>query len=381
MVGGGSAPSQLSFPPVFVPGICVYLPLNSFHATRGFDHISRSLRVIPPAKGGSNVCCASRIQKMHVHSHGAAHNHSHPPIDASQGMTLILGTAVVATFALVAVELIAGYAAHSIALISDAFHNLTDVPTMVISWLAARWAMRPPTPEKTYGYHRAGILAAFINSMLLSIVALFLIYESIRRLRAPVEVESGLMLWVSILALVINSGITFALHSGRRDLNVRAVWIHNLGDALSNIAIIAGAIVIRRTGANWIDPIIGIGIGAMVLWTGAGILRESTHILLEGLPRSIDLKAVAGAILKVEGVQEVHDIHIWTLGTDLHALSCHARIPDMHMEDSEKILNRICEVLARDFQISHTTVQLERAGLPAEAGPLMPEPAPSSRAD
>jgi cobalt-zinc-cadmium efflux system protein len=252
---------------------------------------------------------------------------------------------------------------------------------MVISWLAARWAMRPPTPEKTYGYHRAGILAAFINSMLLSIVALFLIYESIQRLRAPVEVESGVMFWVSILALVINSGITFALHSGRRDLNVRAVWIHNLGDALSNIAIIAGAIVIRRTGANWIDPIIGIAIGAMVLWTGAGILRESTHILLEGLPRSIDLKAVAGAILKVEGVQEVHDIHIWTLGTDLHALSCHARIPDMHMEDSEKILNRICEVLARDFQISHTTVQLERAGLPAEAGPLMPEPAPSGRAD
>jgi len=255
------------------------------------------------------------------------------------------------------------------------------VPTMVISWLAARWAMRPPTPEKTYGYHRAGILAAFINSMLLAIVALFLIYESIQRLRVPVEVESGVMLWVSILALVVNSGITFSLHSGRRDLNIRAVWIHNLGDALSNIAIIAGAIVIRRTGANWIDPLIGIAIGAMVLWTGAGILRESTHILLEGLPRNIDLKNVAGAILKVDGVQEVHDIHIWTLGTDLHALSCHARIPDMHMEDSEKILNRICEVLARDFQISHTTVQLERAGLPAEAGPLMPEPAPARRSD
>jgi cobalt-zinc-cadmium efflux system protein len=343
--------------------------------------ISLNFRDIPPAKGGSNVCGAGRIQKMHVHSHGGSNSHSHMHIDASHGMTLILGAAVVATFVLVAVELVAGYAAHSIALISDAFHNLTDVPTMVISWLAARWAMRPPTPEKTYGYHRAGILAAFINSMLLSIVALFLIYESIQRLRAPVEVESGIMLWVSILALVINSGITFSLHRGRRDLNIRAVWIHNLGDALSNIAIIAGAIVIRRTGANWIDPLIGIAIGAMVLWTGAGILRESTHILLEGLPRDIDLKNVAGAILKVEGVQEVHDIHIWTLGTDLHALSCHARIPDMHMEDSEKILTQICEVLSRDFQISHTTVQLERAGLPAEAGPLMPEPAPSRRAD
>ena len=331
---------------------------------------------------------------MHVHSHdggdhGVSHSHtrvgahrrSHMHIDATQGMTLILGTAVVATFVLVAAELIAGYAAHSIALISDALHNLTDVPTMVISWLAARWAMRPPTHEKTYGYHRSGILAAFINSMLLTIVALFLIYESVQRLRVPVEVESGVMLWVSILALVINSGITFALHSGRRDLNVRAVWIHNLGDALSNIAIIAGAIVIRRTGANWIDPVIGIAIGAMVLWTGTGILRESMHILLEGLPRSIHLKDVAAAILKVEGVQEVHDIHIWTLGTDLHALSCHARIPDMHMEDCEKILSLIHKVLARDFQISHTTVQLERAGLPAEAGPLMPEPAPVRRTE
>jgi cobalt-zinc-cadmium efflux system protein len=293
-------------------------------------------------------------------------------MDASRGMTFILGGAVVATFVLVAVELIAGYAAHSIALISDALHNMTDVPTMVISWLATRWAMRPPTAEKTYGYHRAGILAAFVNSMLLTIVAIFLIYESIQRLRAPVEVQSGVMLWVSIVALVINGGITLAVHRDRSDLNVRSIWIHNLGDALSNIAIIVGAVVIRRTGANWADPVIGMAIGAMVLWTGSGILRESAHILLED---------VAGAILKVEGVQEVHDIHIWTLGTDLHALSCHARIPDMHMEDSERILERVHEVLARDFQITHTTVQFERAGLPAEAGPYMPEPAPARRAE
>ena len=314
------------------------------------------------------------------HDHGShGHSHAHMHIDASKGMTFILGAAVVATFVLVAVELIAGYAAHSIALVSDALHNMTDVPTMVISWLATRWAMRPPTAEKTYGYHRAGILAAFINSVLLTIVAFFLIYESILRLRTPVEVESGVMLWVSIIALVINGGITLAVHSGRSDLNVRSIWIHNLGDALSNIAIIVGAIVIRRTGANWADPLIGIAIGAMVLWTGTGILRESSHILLEGLPRSIRLENVAGAILKVEGVQEVHDIHIWTLGTDLHALSCHARIPDMHMEDSEKILGAIYEVLARDFHITHTTVQLERAGLPAEAGPYMPEPARRTR--
>jgi len=329
---------------------------------------------------------------MHSHAHGslgspkgpiahgshsqASHSHGlHTHVQGSvEGITDILGAAVMATFVLVFAELAAGYAGHSIALVSDAVHNLTDVPTLVISWLATRWAKRPPTPEKTYGYHRAGILAAFVNSMLLAIVALFLILESVNRLRHPSEVQTGIMLWVSVLALLINGGITFAVHRGRRDLNVRSVWIHNLGDALSNVAIVVGALAIRWTGANWVDPVIGIGIGAMVLWSGTGILRESSHILLEGLPRNIRLEEVAAAVLRVEGVQEVHDIHIWTLGTDLHAISCHVRIPDMHMENSEKILGRIREILARDFQITHTTIQFERAGLPAEAGLYMPAP-------
>lgn len=303
-----------------------------------------------------------------AHAHDPAHQHPH-----SHGITGVLGASVVATFLLVFGEFAAGYFGHSIALISDAIHNLTDVPSLVISWLAIRWAAKPPTQEKTYGYHRAGILAAFVNAVLLSLAALFLVYESIHRLRRPVVVQAGVMVGMALVALVINGGITLGVHSGRKDLNVRSVWIHNLGDALSNIAIFAGALAIRSTGAYWIDPLLGIAIGAMVLWSGAGILRESSHILLEGLPRSIELETVARAVLQVEGVQEVHDIHIWTLGTDLHALSCHVRIPDMHMEDSEKILARLRGVLARDFHITHTTVQFERAGLP-ETGLYMPEP-------
>ncbi len=285
-----------------------------------------------------------------------------------------MGAAVVATRALVFVELATGYAGHSIALVSDAVHNLTDVPALVISWLAARWALRPPTAQKTYGYHRAGILAAFVNAIMLALAALALIYESIVRFRQPVEVHTNLMMWVSVLALAINGGITLSIHRGRRDLNVRAVWIHNLGDALSNVAIFVGALVIRATGAHWVDPALGIAIGAMVLWSGTGILGESGHILLEGLPRNIRLEDVAAAVLRVEGVQEVHDVHIWTLGTDLQALSCHVRIPDMHMEESERVLANIRQVLAQDFQITHTTIQFERAGLPAEAGFYMPEP-------
>jgi cobalt-zinc-cadmium efflux system protein len=314
---------------------------------------------------------------MHSHSHGGGgHSHgSHFPSPASrEGITAILGWSVLATLALVAVELVTGIAGHSIALVSDGVHNLTDLPALVISWLATRWAARPPTTEKTYGYHRAGILAAFVNAMLLALVAVFLIYESTDRLRHPVEVHPGVMLWVSVLALAINGGITLAVHRGRRDLNVRSVWLHNLGDALSNVAIFAGALAIRSTGANWVDSVIGIAIGAMVLWSGAGILRESSHILLEGLPRELHLKEVAEAVLGVQGVQEVHDIHIWTLGADLHALSCHVRIPDMHMEESEQIITRIREVLDHNFHITHTTIQFERAGLPAEAGLYMPEP-------
>ena len=324
------------------------------------------------AHGHSAASSQANPHDPHGHSHGA-HGHSHFP--AGEGMTGILGAAVAATLALVAVEIVAGYAAHSIALVSDAAHNLTDVPTLVISWLATRWALRPPTPEKTYGYHRAGILAAFVNAILLTFVALFVIVESANRLRHPEGVESRIMLVVSLVALVVNGGITLALHRGRRDLNVRAVWIHNLGDALSNIAICAAALTIRWTHANWADPAVGIVIGAMVLWAAIGILRQSGHILLEGIPPSILLEEVAKAMLGVEGVQEVHDIHVWMLGTDLNALSCHIRIPDMHMEESERILANLRGVLARDFQITHTTVQFERAGLPAEAGPLMPEPA------
>lgn len=310
---------------------------------------------------------------MHDHAHsGSRHQHGHDLGDTATG---ILGLAVVATLVLVLAEILAGYAARSMALVSDAVHNLTDVPTLVISWLAMRWALRPPTHEKTYGYHRAGILAAFVNAMVLTVAAFFVIGESVARLRHSVEVRANLMLWVSLLALVINGGITLSVHRGRRDLNVRAVWLHNLGDALSNLAIIVGALLIRRTGAHWIDAVIGIAIGGLVLWSAQGLLRESGHILLEGLPRTVRLEDVAGAILRIESVQEVHDIHIWTLGTNLHALSCHIRIPDMHMEESEKILASIREVLARDFHITHTTIQFERAGLPATAGLYMPAPA------
>ena len=341
---------------------------------------------IPVMRAGSPVredASAGTLYSMHVHLPGSAHGHSHGHShadghqhSASLGESAggILAASVIATLVLVVAEFIGGFAGKSVALLSDAAHNLTDVPTLVISWLAMRWAMRPPNEQKTYGYHRAGILVAFANAMILLLAALGLLVESASRFRSPVEVQTGVMLWISVLALAINAGITFAVHRGRGDLNVRTVWIHNLGDALSNVAILVGALIIRSTGLQWIDPLIGCGIGVMILWSAVGILRESSHILLEGLPRSIQLDEVANAILAVDGVREVHDIHIWTLGTDLHALSCHVCIPDMHMEESARILAAVRAVLHDKFHISHTTIQFERAGLPQQ-GLYMPEPA------
>jgi cobalt-zinc-cadmium efflux system protein len=308
---------------------------------------------------------------MHVHHGADGHSHQKP----TRGF---LSAALLATLILVAAEFLGGYLGHSIALLSDAIHNLSDVPTILISWIAASWAERPADAERTFGYRRAGILAAFTNSILLLLVALALLWGSADRFRHPVVVHEQWMIGLSLLALAVNGGITLGLFRSRRDLNLRALLVHNLGDALSNIGILAGALIIRSTGAVWLDPALGVLIAGFVLWSSLGILHESGHILLEGLPRQMRLPEVARSILEISGVQEVHDIHIWTIGADHHALSCHIRIPDMHMEESEKILTAIRARLAGSFGIQHTTVQFERAGLP-DTGVYMPEPYRSSK--
>ena len=318
---------------------------------------------------------------MHTHSHTSSHSHSH---DHGHGQSYghahatmrpsVLAWAMVATLGLVVAEVFGGLLGRSVALLNDAVHNLSDVPALGISWLAMRWAERPADSEKTFGYHRAGTLAAFTNALLLVILSLWLGYEAIDRLRSPVAVVESWMIWTSIAALIVNGGITLALVRGHSDLNLRAILVHNFGDALSNIAIIVGALVIGYTQAHWIDPLLGLGIGLLVLFSSIGILRESAHILLEGRPKSASIEEVARAILSIEQIQEVHDIHIWSLGGSHYALSCHARIPDMHMDECEKILAAVRKKLTEDFEIEHSTVQLERAGLPASSGYVMPEP-------
>src|SRR5215831_8258627 len=230
----------------------------------------------------------------HSHSHAG---HAHPTLQPS-----VLGWALVFTLGLVVAEILGGFLGRSVALLNDAVHNLSDVPALGISYLAMRWAERPADTEKTYGYHRAGTLAAFTNAVLLVVLSLWLGYEAIDRLRSPVPVVESWMIWTSVAALAVNGGITLALVRGRKDLNLRSILIHNLGDALSNIAIIVGAVIIGMTGARWIDPVLGLAIGLLVLWSSIGILRESAHILLEGRPRETGIEDVARAMLQIEGV-------------------------------------------------------------------------------
>jgi cobalt-zinc-cadmium efflux system protein len=312
----------------------------------------------------------------HSHSPGYSHaghshcGHAHPTLRPS-----VLGWAMAATLGLVVAEVFGGILGRSVALLNDAVHNLSDVPALGISYLAMRWAERPADTEKTYGYHRSGTLAAFTNAFVLVLLSLWLGYEAFERFRSPVAVVESWMIWTSAGALAVNGGITLALVRGRGDLNLRSILVHNFGDALSNIAIIAGALLIHATGALWIDPLLGLAIGLLVLWSSIAILRESSHILLEGRPPGLRVEDVARAILTVEGVQEVHDVHLWSLGGGHNALSLHARIPDMHLDECERLLAAIKQVAMKEFGVEHTTVQLERAGLPAKSGYVMPQPA------
>jgi cobalt-zinc-cadmium efflux system protein len=308
-----------------------------------------------------------------VHAHH--HDHHHHALKA----TWVVKLALIGTLALVATEFVVGTMSHSLALVSDGWHNLTDVPSLILSWIALYFERRPPDAHKTFGYQRAGVLVAFVNALLLIAVALYLCYEGYERIIHPEPVASGAMLVVGIIALLVNGGISWGLLPERSDLNLRAVFIHNLGDALSNVAIIAGAWVIRVTGHTIIDPALGFLIAGLILWSALGIVSDSVNILLESLPKGMSLERVAAAVLRVEGVKEVHDVHIWSLGSNSHALSCHVHVLDMPTSECEQIAHRVREVLAHEFGIHHTTIQFEHTHPPGEFHIYMPEPSSKSK--
>lgn len=276
-----------------------------------------------------------------------------------RGMDRALKWSLVVNLLFVLVEFGGGYLAKSLALVSDAVHNLSDVPSMSLSLLALYAQRRPADSQRTYGYQRSGVLAAFANSMVLVAIALYIFWKAYLRVLNPVAVQPGLMAWVSALGILVNGGIAVAMWRGRKDLNLRTVLIHNAGDAASNVGILIGAAAITTTGLFVIDPIISFAIAAAVLWSAGIVIRESMHILLEGTPREVRVEEVARAMLTVPGVVEVHDIHIWSLAAHSHALSCHVRVEEMSTRESGRILDQLNALLARRFHITHTTVQIE----------------------
>jgi cobalt-zinc-cadmium efflux system protein len=253
----------------------------------------------------------------------------------------------------------AGFRSGSLALLSDAGHNFTDALALLLAAVGLYLQEKPANQVKTYGYQRAGVIAAFLNASTLIVVSIFIFWEAVERIMRPQSVNERMMIWVAAAALILNGAIMLALHRGQKgDINIRAAFIHMLGDALGAVAIIAGAVTIAFTGWTYIDPVLSIALGLLIIYTAWDIIRESLNILLEGLPRGLELNNVTEAMGRIEGVLDVHDLHIWSLGSSTHALSSHVLIEDMPPSASECILKRINEVLC-GFNIHHTTIQFE----------------------
>ena len=288
---------------------------------------------------------------MHSHTHGQASGR-------------VLAWSLAATGVFVVIELFAGIRAQSLALISDAGHNATDALALLVAWFAVFLQYKPADESRTFGYHRAGVLAAFVNAIALIGLTAWMLYESVQRLMSPESVNENLMLWVAAGGILLNGGIMLGLRSsggpiGKSDINTRGAFVHMLGDLLGVAAIMVGALVIRATGWTRVDPVLSILISVLIVWTAWNITRESLNILLEGLPKGLELKQVVSAIQAIDGVLDVHDLHIWSLGSNSHALSCHVLIADMPPSQSDHILHRVKHVLGDRFHVHHTTVQFE----------------------
>jgi cobalt-zinc-cadmium efflux system protein len=286
-----------------------------------------------------------------MHSH-AGHSHSH-----GTGRVLKISLGVTAVY--IALLVMAGIRAHSLALLSEAGHNLSDFLALLLSLVAVYLEGRPPSATKTYGYRRAGVLAALVNSASLVVVSFFIFYEAFRRIQHPELVHAGLMIWVAAAGVLMNGAIALLLWRSGRDVNVRSALLHEVGDTVSTAAVIVGGWVILWTGQYWIDSALSFGIGTLILWSSFGIVRETLNILLEGTPRGMNLEEVESAVRTIAGVSDVHDLHVWSIGSENHALSAHVKISDMPTSESDAILRDIKEKLGRSFGIHHTTIQLE----------------------
>jgi cobalt-zinc-cadmium efflux system protein len=273
-----------------------------------------------------------------------------------------LSRALFLTLAFVLVEAVAGWLSNSLALLTDAAHNLTDVIALGLSWFAIRVTARPANERKTFGYHRVGILVALVNSTTLVLISLGIFYEAHRRFLAPPEVQSGILIGVGLIAVVINVITAWLVHRGSEsDLNLRSAFVHLMGDVLSTIGAVIAGVAIYFTGANWLDPLVSVLIGFLILYNAWGILRDAVDILLEAKPRDINSELLIRDLLQIDGVLGVHDLHIWSITQNMRTMSAHILTNDLSISDGAGIHRKINEVVRHRYNIAHATLQLECA--------------------
>jgi cobalt-zinc-cadmium efflux system protein len=281
---------------------------------------------------------------------------------SNRRMQRVLKLSMVLTFAYVVATFVFGLKAHSLALISESGHNLSDLAAIVLSYVAVYFHTRPATDEKTFGYQRAGVLAAFVNAATLVVLSAWIAFEALERLHTPVAVHPELMMEVAAAGVLMNGTVAALLWRFSGDVNIRSVFLHMLGDTLSTAAVIAGGAAILFTGMTWVDPVLSLVIAAMILWSSISIIRETLNILLEGTPRNMSLASVRESMQTVDGVLDVHDLHVWSLGSQSHALASHVTIAEMPMSECSSILEALNCRLRERFRITHTTIQFETTG-------------------
>lgn len=291
-----------------------------------------------------------------------AHSHSHFG-DLARQTTTRIALALGCTLAFVVIEAVAGYWSNSLALLSDAVHNVTDAIALGLSWYALRLTARPANSQKTFGYHRAGILVALANSASLVLIALGILREAYLRFLFPAAVEANILIGVGLLAVAINLGTALLVKQGSdHDLNLRSAFTHLMGDVASTIGAVIAGIVIAFTGLNWFDPLVSVLISALILRTAWGILQEAVNILLEGTPQDLDMPVLVRDLQAVSGVRGVHDLHAWSITQNLRALSAHIVTGEVSPGTHVQIRRAVNEVLSHNYNITHVTLQLESEG-------------------
>lgn len=299
------------------------------------------------------------------HSQTNIHTHLH---DAARRSTTRLSISLFITLAFVVIEALAGIFANSLALLTDAAHNMTDVIALGLSWFAIRVTTRPANERKTYGYHRVGILVALINSTTLVLISLGIFYEAWQRFISPPEVQSTVLIVVGLIAVVVNLVTALLVrHGSEQDLNLRSAFIHLMGDVLSTVGAVIAGVIIYFTGANWLDPFVSVLIGILILYNAWGILRDAVDILLEAKPRDIDSSKLVKDMLKVRGVLGVHDLHVWSLTKNLRTMSAHILTEDLSISEGAGIQRALSRLVYRNYNISHATLQLECVDCPPDS--------------